>query len=184
MVGEQVKLKMAIQKIELPVDARQPAVEEALVIAIAGDERVSVNPVHDAQRKWVSVPTVAASHPRLLDPALDQRLATTPRLPVASLKEGPRARDGEVEVVKMIVPQMTFITPVPVNSVERQRPVEKREPVLGQTDQSLIVFLQRRVQVDEQFFKDFPERPDSLSGGLRRFSVFLCPLRRQSRPGL
>src|SRR5262249_28781348 len=111
MVGEQVKFKMAIQKIKLPVDARQPAVEEPLVFAIAGDERVSENPVHDAQRKGVSVPTVAAAHARLLDPAFNQRLATPPRLPVPSLNQGPSARNSEVEVVKMIVPQMTFITP-------------------------------------------------------------------------
>src|SRR5262249_35936470 len=127
MVGEQVKFKMAIQKIELPVDARRPAVEEPLVIAIAGDERVSVNPVHDAQGKGVSAPTVAAAHARLLDPALNQRLATPPRLPVPSLNQGPSARNSEVEVVKMIVPQMTFITPIPVNPVEGQRPVEKRK---------------------------------------------------------
>src|SRR5215813_5208310 len=158
---------MAIQKIELLVDARQPAVEEPPVIAIAGDERISVNPVHDAQRKRVSVPTVAAAHARLLDPAFNQRLAIPPRFPVPTLNQGSSARNGEVEVVKMIVPQMTFITPIPVNSVDPQGPVEKRKPVLGQPDQPLIVFFQLRVQMDEQFFKDRPESPDSLFGDLR-----------------
>src|SRR5215510_1017938 len=117
MVGEQVKFKMAIQKIELPVDARRPAVEEPLVIAIAGDERVSVNPVHDAQRKGVSVPTVAAAHAGLFDPAFDQRLAAQPRFPVTSLDQSPGGRDNVIEVVQVIVPEVALVTPVPVDSV-------------------------------------------------------------------
>src|SRR5262249_43325664 len=112
MVGEQMKLDVAAQKIELPVNARQPAVEEPPVAANVCDERISVNPVHDAQRGRVSVPTVTASDARLADPTLDQRLTTPPCPFVASLGQGPRARDSVVEVVKLIIPQMAFITPV------------------------------------------------------------------------
>src|SRR5262245_60639586 len=83
----------------------------------------------------------------------------------------------------MIVPQMTLITPVPIDRVGRQRPVEKTKPVFGQVGQPPVVYFQRCVEMGEQFFEDCAKGPDRLLGGLRRFSIRVCPSRRQSRPG-
>ena len=182
VICQQVLFRVLAQKIQLLVNARAPLAQKNTILRQpVFEQRVCVNPVHDAQRSRIGTPPVTAPDDRLPDPAFNQFLAPLPPAHITAIPARPRRRDEIPEVMKLIIPQMTFIAPVPVRLRNAERAIEQSEFIFQQPGQHLVIAFQRSLVMKKGRFKELTNRFRHLRCRFRRAIFNRLPARSERR---